>query len=344
MALIRALPALFFLAMSTYAGLRLCRVLLPRLDGKHKPAISRAVAPWVIAAPAAFLSGTLLVTWATYLTASALRSTSSPMMFANIIVMIVIAAALIADRLRASANKPIEPSSEVIDGHRRRWVDLTIAATGLILGSAIMFHTCRIEGNTLILGRTAFGDLNIHLGMARSFSWGDNFPTGYMAYAGSDIRYHFMFYFLVGNLEFLGLPLDWAINLPSILAFTSVLLLLHAAGSVVGRDPRVGVLTVLFFLMRSSPAAFVYFARLPGSLSERFAELFRTNKFIGLTTHESWGIWNLNTYAVERHFGFAFGLVLIALLYLVRLSGLDSGPSLLRSHPGKLRTRESSPS
>ena len=344
MALIRAVPALFFLAVSTYAGLRLCRMLLPRLDGERTPAVSRAVAPWVIAAPAAFLAGTLLVTWATYLTASALRNSSSPMMFANIIVMSVITVALIADRVRVRKNEAIDTSSEVIDGHRRRWVDLTVAATGLILGSVIMFHTCRIEGNTLILGRTAFGDLNIHLGMARSFSWGDNFPTGYMAYAGSDIRYHFMFYFLVGNLEFLGLPLDWAINLPSILAFTAVLLLLHAAGSVVGRDPRVGVLTVLFFLMRSSPAAFVYFARLPGSLSDKLGELLRTNKFIGLTTHESWGIWNLNTYAVERHFGFAFGLVLIALLYLVRLSGLDSGPPLLRSHPGKLRTRESSPS
>ena len=344
MALIRTLPALFFLAMSTYTGLRLCRVLLPRLDGKRASADARTVAPWVIAAPAAFLAGTLLVTWATYLTASALRHSSSPMMFANIIVMSVVVLALLADRLRAGAIDVTDISSEGVYGKRRRWVDFGVAATGLVLGSVIMFHTCKIEGNTLILGRTAFGDLNIHLGMARSFSWGDNFPTGYMAYAGSDIRYHFMFYFLVGNLEFLGLPLDWAINLPSILAFTSVLLLLHAAGSVVGRDPRVGVLTVLFFLMRSSPAAFVYFARLPGTLSEKFAELFRTNKFIGLTTHESWGIWNLNTYAVERHFGFAFGLVLIALLYLVRLSGLDSGPSLLRSHPGKLRTRESSPS
>jgi hypothetical protein len=223
-------------------------------------------------------------------------------------------------------------------GRSANRIDIAVAAAGVLIGGVLMFHTCRIEGDTLILGRTAFGDLNIHLGMARSFSFGQNFPTGYVAYASGDIRYHFMFYFLVGNLESLGLPLDWAINLPSILAFTSVLLLLHAIGSVAGRDARVGLMTVLFFLMRSSPAAFTYFAGLPGSMADKLHELLLTRKFIGLTTHETWGIWNLNTYAVERHFGFAFGLVLIVLLFLVRLSALDSGPPLLRHR------RESSPS
>ena len=324
MALIRALPALFFLALATYTGARLCRLLLPSLDGRHRPVADQHVAPWVIAWPVAFLSGTLLVTWATYLTASAARHTASPMAVANVIVMASLVTLLSIEFLRRRKNPEARHASS------RGKVDLAIAATGVVLATIIMFHTCRIEGDTLILGRTAFGDLNIHLGMARSFSFGQNFPTGYVAYAGSDIRYHFMFYFLVGNLEFLGLPLDWAINLPSILAFTSVLLLLHAIGSVVGRDARVGLMTVVFFLMRSSPAAFTYFARLPGNLGDKLHELFLTRKFIGLTTHETWGIWSLNTYAVERHFGFAFGLMLIAVLFLVRLSALDSGPPLLR--------------
>ena len=332
MSVIRALPAILFLALATYTGARLCRLLVPALDGRERSVDEQRVAPWVIALPAAFLSGTLLVTWATYLTASAARNTGSPMAVANVIVMTALAIVLGVDFVRRRKNRSAARASS------RRKADIGVAATGLVLASVIMFHTCRIEGDTLILGRTAFGDLNIHLGMARSFSFAENFPTGYVAYASSDIRYHFMFYFLVGNLEFLGLPLDWAINLPSILAFTSVLLLLHAVGSVVGRDGRVGLVTVLFFLMRSSPAAFAYFARLPGSLGDKLHELFLTRKFIGLTTHETWGIWNLNTYAVERHFGFAFGLVLIALLFLVRLSALDSGPPLLRHR------RESSPS
>jgi hypothetical protein len=332
--LIRAVPALFYLAICTYIGSRLCRLLLANLDGRMQSEDARRVAPWVISLPSAFLSGTLLVTWATYLVANLTRSTGSPMPIANVVVMGILLIALAIDYSRSRKNRaPLRVSPS-----RIRKIDIAVAALGLALGSVMMFHTCRIEGSTLVLGRTAFGDLNIHLGMTRSFSVGQNFPTGYMAYAGSDIRYHFMFYFLIGNLEFLGLPLDWAINLPSILAFASVLLMLHAIGSTVGRDARVGLVTVLFFLMRSSPAAFVYFARLSGGLGERIEAVFRTRKFIGLTTHETWGIWNLNTYVVERHFGFAFGLVLIALLYLIRITSLDSGLALLRNR------RESSPS
>ena len=348
MSLIRALPAVFFLVVATYAGRRLCQLLVPDLDGARRDPRAQSVASWVISWPAAFLAGTLLMSWATYLAASAMRNTRSPMALANIAVLSVTSIILLADYFISSrrARDKAQPAGPAVDaiGKRRPWLDIAIAVTGIVLGAIIMFHTARIEGDTLILGRTAFGDLNIHLGMARSFSSGENFPTGYLAYAGTDIRYHFMFYFLVGNLEFLGLPLDWAINLPCILAFASVLLLLHAIGSLLGRDQRVGVVTVLFFLMRSSPAAFAYFAQLPGGFVEKVRALFQTAKFIGLTTHETWGIWNLNTYAVERHFGFAFGLVLIAILYLVRISGLDSGPPLLRAHWRKPGTRESSPS
>lgn len=315
-----------------YTGRRLCATLLPNLDGSRLPSERRYVAPWVIGGPVAFLSGTLIVTWATYLTASWLRHTQSPMAYGNVIVLGVLVVILSVDLVRSRRHRRIEVSEVSALGHlhgSQSWVDIAVAATGLGLGAALMFHTCRLEGNTLVLGRTAFGDLNIHLGMARSFSFGSNFPTGYVAYAGSDIRYHFMFYFLVGNLEFLGLPIDWAINLPSILAFASVLMLLHALGSLIGRNRRVGALTALFFLMRSSPAAFFYVSQLSGGFLERLAAVLRSNRFIGLTAHEAWGVWNLNVYVVERHFGFAFGLVLISLVYLVRISGLDAGPSLL---------------
>jgi|SRR5687768_7067276 len=345
MALIQALPAVFFLAIAVSTGDRLCSFFLPALDGSRLPLERRYVAPWVIRWPLAFLSGALLVTWATYLVASLLRHTSSPMAAANLIVLgllgIAHAGAFLRRSMRGGRGLSLNAGNSEIPA--RRWIDITVTATGLVLGAILMFHTCRIVGDTLVLGRTAFGDLNIHLGMARSFSAGDNFPTGYVAFASNDIRYHFMFYFLVGNLEFLGLPLDWAINLPSILSFTSVLMLLHAVGSVVIRDARAGGLTVLFLLMRSSPAAFVYFSQLPGSVIDKFAAVVRTDTYIGITNHENWGIWNLNVYVVERHFAFAFGIVLIAVLYLVRITALDSGLPLLRDAWKRRHTPASPP-
>jgi len=342
----KALLAILFLALSAYVGQRLCRFFLPGLDGSRMPEDRRPIATWVIATPLAFLCGTLLMTWGTYLAASLLRNTGAPMAAANVISMSVAIAGLATDHLRRRKRPRVENASSSVrtPARGRRWADIAVAATGLILGAALMFHTCRLDGDTLILGRTAFGDLNIHLGMARSFSEGSNFPTGYPAFAGSDVRYHFMFYFLVGNLEFLGLPLDWAVNLPSILSFASVLLLLYALGSVAGRDWRVGWLAVLFFLMRSSPAIFYYLGGIPsdGPFGKLLAVL-RTNRYIGITGHEEWGIWNLNVYVVERHFAFAFGLVLIACLYLLRTTGLDTGPPLFRGFTARARTPESIP-
>lgn len=337
--------ALLYLATATYVGHVLCRIMLGGLAGSRLPPARRAVAPWVISCPAAFLAGTLLVTWATYIVAWCLRDVSAPLAAADAIVLgaALVTISFFALRKWNSRNTQTETSDEISGPNttapRAMWLDYAVSAAGLVVGSALMFHTCRLEGSTLVLGRTAFGDLNVHLGMARSFSYGKNFPTGYVAYAGTDIRYHFMFYFLVGNLEYLGLPLDWAINLPSILSFTAVLMLLHGLGGVVGRDRRVGALTVLFFLLRSSPAAFFYIAKLqPVGITAKLRALLETNRFIGLTQHESWGIWNLNVYVVERHFAFAFGLALIAILYLVRSAGLDAGPPLLRLFRREERT------
>jgi hypothetical protein len=54
MALIRALPAVFFLALATLTGARLCRWLLPDLDGSRETCDKQHVGPWVIALPTAF--------------------------------------------------------------------------------------------------------------------------------------------------------------------------------------------------------------------------------------------------------------------------------------------------
>ncbi|HVF38554.1 MAG TPA: hypothetical protein VM939_01555 [Gemmatimonadaceae bacterium] len=339
-------PAILFLVIAGYAGHQLSRYFLEGIDGSRSAVDRRFISPWVVSIPIAFLTGTLLVTWATYLVASALRDTARPLATSNFVVISIVVLALgVGAYQRKSRGSTSAQAPHTLGMRGRiRWPDLAILVTGLAVGGALMFHTCRMEGDTLVFGRTAFGDLNIHLGMARSFSEGQNFPTGYVAYAGSDIRYHFMFYFLVGNLEFLGLPLDWAVNLPSILSFTSVLLLLYALGSVLGRNWRVGAAAVVFFLMRSSPAILYYIAALPSDgFLGRIGAVMRTNRYIGLTTHEEWGIWNLNVYVVERHFAFAFGLVLLACLYLVRTTGLDSGPSLIRWFTARSRTPASVP-
>ena len=50
------------------------------------------------------------------------------------------------------------------------------------------------------------------------------YTSQYPHYGGQDVKYHFMFQFLVGNLEYLGLRLDLGYNLVSILSLAGFLI------------------------------------------------------------------------------------------------------------------------
>ena len=52
------------------------------------------------------------------------------------------------------------------------------------------------------------------------------------------MKYHFMFQFLAGNLEYLGMRLDIAYNLISILALTGFLMMLYMQGGTDHRQKR----------------------------------------------------------------------------------------------------------
>ena len=72
---------------------------------------------------------------------------------------------------------------------------------------------------------------------------GNNFPTEYPHFGGQDVKYHFMFQFFVGNLEFLGLRLDFAYNVVSVLALLGFLIFLYHMAKRLTGSFAAGVLT-----------------------------------------------------------------------------------------------------
>ena len=126
----------------------------------------------------------------------------------------------------------------------------------------LTYRSFNIRQGTLRIGYSVFSDFAVHLGMIRSFSFGNNFPTGYSHFAGQDIRYHFMFEFLTGNLEFLGLPIDHAFNFPSILSFMSMSMLLFTFAVKLCGSTIAGVISVIMMVFRSSPSLFRYLGSL----------------------------------------------------------------------------------
>ena len=121
-----------------------------------------------------------------------------------------------------------------------------------------MFYVFHVKDGMLYAGYSVFSDYAPHTAMIRSFSWGNNFPTQYPHFGGEDVKYHFMFQFLAGNLEYLGLRMDIAYNLISILSLESFLMMLYMITVRITGSRAAGVLGSCLFFFRSGTAFFRY--------------------------------------------------------------------------------------
>ena len=175
-------------------------------------------------------------------------------------------------------------------------------------------YVLHADGNHLYMGYTVFSDYAPNLSLIRSFSWFENFPTQYPFFAGEDIKYHFMFMFFCGNLERMGLPIEVAYNLPSILGlFGFLVMLTQFTLRVTGRFAA-AVITPFLFVFRSGLALFYFIAEhlSAGDLINAFRE---NSVFIGYTPNENWGLWNYNVYLNQRHLGFGLLIVMAVIWY-----------------------------
>ncbi len=147
------------------------------------------------------------------------------------------------------------------------------------------------EDGLLYSGFSVYGDYAPHTAMMRSFSRGNNFPTQYPHYGGQDVKYHFMFQFLVGNLEYLGLRLDLGYNLVSIMSLSGFLMVLYGISYRMFRSFWAGAAAMVFFFFRSESAFWQYLWEnaKAGNLIQALKE---NTEFIGYTTNENWGLWN----------------------------------------------------
>ena len=201
----------------------------------------------------------------------------------------------------------------------------------LLIFVAFTFHyVLHADGSILYMGYTVFSDYAPNLSLIRSFSWFENFPTQYPFFAGQDIKYHFMFMFLCGNLERMGLPLCIAYNLPSVLGLTGFLVMLtQFARRVTGRFAA-EVIVPFLFVFRSGLALFYFIAEhlRAGDLISAFRD---NTVFIGYTPNEGWGLWNYNVYLNQRHLGFGL-LVAMAVIwyYYGYLEEADGETSFLK--------------
>ena len=188
---------------------------------------------------------------------------------------------------------------------------ITIAATFL------MFYTYRINGNDLLNGYSTFSDLSPHTAMVSSFGKGFNFPTQYMHYSGDGIKYHFLFYFLAGTLQYLGLPIDYALNLPSIITMVCALVLLGLIAVLFSSRRASFLIAPVLVFLRSSLNVFYHireFIQEGSTPVEAVKRIFSTNYWYAVTDYDNWGIWAINVYPNQRHLMLGIAVILIVII------------------------------
>lgn len=283
---------------------------------------------WVVL-PAAFGMGILMLTWAVYILSwmfSICAGAEHPLFYGNLIVFLVDILLLsgIFRWKKKKQQKMFVISERMIS---RKWIlkkELLLFGILTVFVTWMMFYVFHMKDGILYSGFSVYGDYAPHTAMMRSFSRGNNFPTQYPHYGGQDVKYHFMFQFLVGNLEYLGLRLDLGYNLVSILSLAGFLMVLYGISYRMFKSFWAGAAAIVFFFFRSGTALWRY---LWEHLQAR--DLVRTleenTAFIGYTTNENWGLWNFNVYLNQRHL--AFGLLMAAVAVWIFMDWVEAGCS-----------------
>lgn len=277
---------------------------------------SLEVSPVMLWLPVCWITGILLVTWGVYIFGYIFSDTGKPLVFANVIAFVVFG--ILGTILFVVGKKKGKKSVRVFSNDRKSsQTEMIGVLLGILFASVLMFYSFYVgENNQLYIGNTIFGDFSPHLSMVRSFSKGNNFPTWYTFYSGIDVKYHFMFLFLVGNLEFLGMRIDYAFNVPSIMGMVFLYMLLYVLTVKVSGKRKAGAFAVLFFNFRSGSSLLGFLADIPAGESV-WTRLKENTEYIGNTPNENWGLYQLNVYINQRHLAICLAVLVMVLILVL---------------------------
>lgn len=338
--------AVMYLVLCVAFGLSVLQLLLPNTRRLIVAcAASKKTATCVPSAmftvPCGITIGLITVSFVHYYAALALSYfINNPDLCKNISILVVFAVFLwliLTNLIIVSKReKRDDPLASSLPQYKRTVAGVIFYTLSIVLctvaATFLMFYTYRIDGNTLMAGYSTYSDLSPHTAMVSSFGSGFNFPTQYMHFSGNGIQYHFFFYFLCGMLEYMGMPLDYAVNVPSIITMCCALVLLGLLSILIsGRRISFLIAPILVFF-RSSFNVFLHIRDLleQGTSFNESLDLIRSSvTWYKETPYDDWGIWAINVYPNQRHLMLGVSVILILIiLFLPHLRRM--GTSFLR--------------
>src|SRR6266705_151076 len=276
---------------------------------------------------AAILSGLLISTWFTFLAGLLFTRARQPLLWGNLLFAIASIAVLSWSKWKHKVIKPAHgesrntfAASTYLPRPKGSGIaDWLLIAGYVVLVSWMMFASFNSSGSKLQISNPEYSDFGPNTAIMQSFAVGHNFPTEYPHFSGDRIRYHFLFYFQAGNLEFLGLNPPWSLNLLSIVSLVAMLILAMTLGEVVFNSRAVGRLGSLLFFFFGS-LSYVPFLHRQGSVRAAIQAIRQQREFLPSIfpyRGELWGTWSQVTYLNQRHFASAIGILLLVLIFLV---------------------------
>ena len=274
--------------------------------------------------PASFSIGVIISGWLLYIPSYIFRAQEAPLVYGtaiSFVIMLSIAAIFLYFK-HSSLKEMRWLLNDAISLVRHNIIPAIFFILVLAYVTWLMTISFYIYGGYIRMGFSVVSDFAVHTSIIRSFSIGSNFPTQFPHYPDGTMRYHFMFQFFVAALEFMGMRIDLALNIMSIVTLFNVCLLLYVFAMIITNRKAVGILTVVFFTFRSSFTGLRHIQEhWPLENIQHFFRLVTEEYgFIGYTSHEeAWGLWNMNVYANQRHLALGISLILIGLLIMLPL-------------------------
>jgi DNA-binding beta-propeller fold protein YncE len=306
--------ALIYFALAIFVGDFLCRRFYRFVSIAHRCA-------------AAILVGLLVSSWFTYLAGLAFWWTSRPLVWGNLWFLVTAVAVLTWPRWKSKLVKPNDTRTNV-----RRSTDLylprpkgsgiadwLLIAGYVALASWMMFASFSSSDGSLRIANAQYSDFGPNTAIMQSFAVGHNFPTEYPHFSGDRIRYHFLFYFQAGNLEFLGLNPPWSLNLLTIVTLVAMLIVVMTLGEMLFNSRAVGRLGSLLFFFFGS-LSYVPFLHKQASVRAAIQAIRQHGDYLPSIfpyRGESWGTWSQVTFLNQRHFASSIGILMLVLVFLV---------------------------
>lgn len=192
---------------------------------------------------------------------------------------------------------------------------LSIILLLIVLSTYVISYAYFMRKGILYTGPTIESDLSPHTALTEAFGKGNNIPTNYPHFSNDGIRYHFLFFFFTGLLKFLGMRLDLALNIPSIIGLVSGLTIIGLFAVLLANRKNAFFIAPLLVLFRSSFAMFDLIRNKP--LIDLIPRIIENNDWFHTTPYDEWGLWAVNVYANQRHLMFATTILIVIVMLFI---------------------------